>query len=253
MASAPNGNRFDLHIRRIPGGLFTDGRLPALAEGDAARRRTAARVVLPAQAGFPSPAHGRHRHRARADQEHPRIADGRSRLPAVAALLGHARVSGTSISTTRSRRWGERLPEFEYRPVLSRPGAGWEGRPGYVQDAVLAEIEDLSEYAIYLCGSPEMVAAAKARFIARRCQPQPHLCRQLPLPAQSLVRCRGWPSAGQAIDRAILLVWQGRISSARPPAASGQIAVVFCIRYAKWESEAEPWSCPRGGLGGRWR
>jgi CDP-4-dehydro-6-deoxyglucose reductase len=62
--------------------------------------------------------------------------------------------------------WGARLPEFEYRPVLSRPGAGWQGRQGYVQDAVLSDIEDLSEYAIYLCGSPEMVVAAKGRFIA---------------------------------------------------------------------------------------
>jgi CDP-4-dehydro-6-deoxyglucose reductase len=34
IASAPKGNRFDLHIRRIPGGAFTDGRLPALAEGE---------------------------------------------------------------------------------------------------------------------------------------------------------------------------------------------------------------------------
>src|SRR5690606_4525086 len=63
--------------------------------------------------------------------------------------------------------WGERLPEFEYRPVLSRPDAEWEGRRGYVHDAVVADIEDLSDYAIYLCGSPTMVASAKAAFIAR--------------------------------------------------------------------------------------
>src|SRR5690606_17911673 len=34
MASAPAGNRFDLHIRRIPGGAFTDARLPALRDGE---------------------------------------------------------------------------------------------------------------------------------------------------------------------------------------------------------------------------
>ena len=61
--------------------------------------------------------------------------------------------------------WSERLPEFEYRPVLSRGGLDWDGRRGHVQDAVLSDIEDLSEYAIYLCGSPEMVASAKASFI----------------------------------------------------------------------------------------
>jgi CDP-4-dehydro-6-deoxyglucose reductase len=63
------------------------------------------------------------------------------------------------------RSWGERLCEFKYRPVLSRADASWSGRRGYVQDAVAAEIEDISEPAIYLCGSPVMVADAKRRFI----------------------------------------------------------------------------------------
>ena len=61
----------------------------------------------------------------------------------------------------------EKLPEFEYRPVLSRADAAWQGRRGYVQDAVVADIEDLSDYAIYLCGSPTMVSAAKALFVER--------------------------------------------------------------------------------------
>ena len=107
MASAPNGNRFDLHIRRIPGGLFTDSRLPGLDGRGGARRRAAARLVLPPQGGFPAAADGRHRHRARADQEHPRIADGRSRLPALAPLLGHARAGG-ALSPRRHRRRGAR-------------------------------------------------------------------------------------------------------------------------------------------------
>lgn len=164
MASAPNGNRFDLHIRRIPGGLFTDSRLPGLAEGEGLD------VELPLGSFF------------------LRKADFRPLLM-VATGTGLAPIKSILESLmddpdcppsllywgTRGPEglylhddiagWGARLPEFEYRPVLSRPGAGWEGRQGYVQDAVLSDIEDLSEYAIYLCGSPEMVAAAKGRFI----------------------------------------------------------------------------------------
>jgi len=63
--------------------------------------------------------------------------------------------------------WAERLYEFNYVPVLSRADATWIGRRGYVQDAVLADLGELSEYAIYLCGSPEMIASAKQAFLAR--------------------------------------------------------------------------------------
>ena len=64
------------------------------------------------------------------------------------------------------RSWGDGLYDFRYEPVLSRPNAGWQGRRGYVQDAIVADFDDLSEYAIYLCGSPPMIADCKRRFLA---------------------------------------------------------------------------------------
>jgi NAD(P)H-flavin reductase len=63
--------------------------------------------------------------------------------------------------------WGERLCDFNYVPVLSRADGAWAGRRGYVQDAVTADLGDLAEYAIYLCGSPEMIASAKQAFFGR--------------------------------------------------------------------------------------
>jgi CDP-4-dehydro-6-deoxyglucose reductase len=65
------------------------------------------------------------------------------------------------------RGWADRLYEFRYEPVLSRPGPGWEGRTGHVQDAVLDDIHDLSDHSIYLCGSPNMIRDAKRAFLAR--------------------------------------------------------------------------------------
>ena len=53
-------------------------------------------------------------------------------------------------------------------PVLSRADAAWTGRRGHVQDAVCADHPDLSEHAIYLCGSPLMIADASRSFSARR-------------------------------------------------------------------------------------
>ena len=164
MASAPNGNRFDLHIRRIPGGAFTDGRLPGLREGEGLE------VELPLGSFF-----------LRQQDFRPllMVATGTGLAPIKSILESlmddpdcppsvlywgsrepHGLYLHDDIAT-----WRARLPDFEYRPVLSRPGSGWEGRQGYVQDAVIAEIEDLSEYAIYLCGSPTMVASAKSAFI----------------------------------------------------------------------------------------
>jgi CDP-4-dehydro-6-deoxyglucose reductase len=166
MASAPAGSRFDLHIRRIPGGAFTDGRLPTLREG------AELDVELPHGAFF-----------LRKQDFRPllMVATGTGLAPIKSILeslmddpdcppsflyWGGREPAGLYLHEEIAG-WGGRLPEFEYRPVLSRPGAGWEGRQGYVQDAVVADIEDLSEYAIYLCGSPTMVASAKSAFIER--------------------------------------------------------------------------------------
>ncbi|MBA4261494.1 MAG: CDP-6-deoxy-delta-3,4-glucoseen reductase, partial [Comamonadaceae bacterium] len=49
---------------------------------------------------------------------------------------------------------------------LSRAADDWKGRRGHVQDAVLADHPELSEHAIYLCGSPNMIHDAKTAFAA---------------------------------------------------------------------------------------
>lgn len=165
MASAPSGNRLDLHIRRIPGGVFTDGRLPLLKEGERLD------VELPLGSFF-----------LRKQDFRPllMVATGTGLAPIksiLESLMEEPDECPPALLYWGSRtpdglylhddivRWRDKLPEFEYRPVLSRGGPDWDGRRGYVQDAVLGEVEDLSEYAIYLCGSPEMVSAAKAAFI----------------------------------------------------------------------------------------
>ena len=51
--------------------------------------------------------------------------------------------------------------------MLSRAPAGWRGRRGYVQQAACEDFEDLSGHAVYLCGSPAMIASARRAFVAR--------------------------------------------------------------------------------------
>jgi CDP-4-dehydro-6-deoxyglucose reductase, E3 len=54
----------------------------------------------------------------------------------------------------------------QFVPVLSRPGQGWAGVSGYVQNALLATQPDLSCTAVYACGSDAMIRSAKASLLA---------------------------------------------------------------------------------------
>jgi CDP-4-dehydro-6-deoxyglucose reductase, E3 len=53
-----------------------------------------------------------------------------------------------------------------YVPVLSEPAPEdeWTGRTGFVHQAVMADIPDLSGYQVYACGAPLMVEAAHRDF-----------------------------------------------------------------------------------------
>jgi len=166
MASAPRGNRVDFHVRRLDGGRFTDAALRQLKSGDALE------VELPLGSFL-----------FRAEDYRPLImvATGTGLAPIKAmlealmddpdcppvSLYWGARTQADLYLHDEIAAWGERLYEFAYVPVLSRAHAAWSGRRGYVQSVVPADIADLSEHAIYLCGSPEMIVAAKQAFIAR--------------------------------------------------------------------------------------
>jgi CDP-4-dehydro-6-deoxyglucose reductase len=69
--------------------------------------------------------------------------------------------------------WGGRKPEdfyidltathgkHRYIPVISRLNDGWTGAKGYVQDILLSAAPDLSNAAVYACGSDNMIRDAK--------------------------------------------------------------------------------------------
>jgi len=65
--------------------------------------------------------------------------------------------------------WAAAQPNFRYVPVLSEPKAedAWTGRTGFVHQAVIEDLPDLSGHQVYACGAPAMIEAAKRDFIAR--------------------------------------------------------------------------------------
>ena len=61
------------------------------------------------------------------------------------------------------------MPQLRYVPVLSEatPDDAWSGRTGFVHQAVMADLPDLSGHEVYACGAPVMVDAAQRDFVAR--------------------------------------------------------------------------------------
>ena len=56
--------------------------------------------------------------------------------------------------------------EHRFVPVLSRANAGWAGARGHVQQAVLAASPDLSNAAVYACGSYAMIQSSRTELVA---------------------------------------------------------------------------------------
>ena len=67
---------------------------------------------------------------------------------------------------------GQLVARHRFIPVLSRANADWTGHRGYVQDALLALNFDLSQAAVYACGSPAMINSSKAKLMEEGLPPQ---------------------------------------------------------------------------------
>jgi CDP-4-dehydro-6-deoxyglucose reductase len=172
MANAPHllgtPAAIELHIRHLPGGLFTDQVFSTLKEKDIVR------MEGPYGSFFLREASGK---------PIVLLASGTGLAP-IKALIERLEAMGAERSAAlywgcRSKAdlylsdWVEaaaaRLPWLRYVPVLSEPKAtdGWSGRTGLVHQAVMADLPDLSGHQVYACGVPIMVDSARRDFIAR--------------------------------------------------------------------------------------
>jgi len=161
-AHAPDG-RLELHVRDVPGGHFTGQRLPALRVGDELQ------LELPL---------GLFHWHARDWRPALMVATGTGIAPIKAileSLLDDEDCPPVSLYWGMNRpqdlylaedfaSWADRLCEFRFVPVLSHADRDWQGSRGFVQQQVCRDVPDLSGHAIYLCGSPVMVAQARLLF-----------------------------------------------------------------------------------------
>ncbi len=171
IANPPHDDRqLEFHIRRIKGGRFTESEMANLKEKDIVR------IEGPFGSFF-----------LREDSERPIImlATGTGFGP-IQSMVEHAIAEGIRRpiyiywgARTRDglyrhdlgRKWDDEHDNIHYRPVLSRPGDDWDGRTGHVQQAVMADFEDLSGFEVYACGHPEMVMDAKRLCTERGLDP----------------------------------------------------------------------------------
>ncbi len=172
LANAPHDDaRLQLHIRRVPGGRFTEHVFTAMKERDLLR------INGP---------HGSFFLREEpANSARPilLVAGGTGFAP-VKAIVEHALAEETQRPMTiywgGHRRedlylnalgegWAREHAHIRYIPVLSEPenGDGWTGRTGLVHLAAMQDFPDLSAHQAYVCGAPAMVAAARRDFVGQ--------------------------------------------------------------------------------------
>lgn len=168
-ANAPHDNEFiDLHIRRIPGGRYTDGHVfTAMKEGDELR--------------FEGPLGSFVLH----ESDRPIIfVAGATGFAPVKSMIEDAfhhgvtrrmllywgvRRPGDLYLSELAERWQREHDHFAFVPVLSdaRPEDHWQGRTGVVHEAILQDFPDLTGYELYVCGSVRMVEAAYPALLAQ--------------------------------------------------------------------------------------
>ncbi|MCI1003401.1 anthranilate 1,2-dioxygenase ferredoxin subunit AndAb [Herbaspirillum sp. C7C8] len=156
----------ELHVRHLPGGLFTDRLFngmqpgqPFSLEGPAGsffmRQGREPVILLASGTGF-APV------KALVEEA---IATGSTR--AMRLYWGGRRAADLYLDAL-CRDWAASLPWFDYVPVLSEPDAtsGWIGRTGFVHQAVMQDVPAMQACQVYACGAPVVVESARRDFTA---------------------------------------------------------------------------------------
>ena len=176
LANAPHDDAFlEIHVRRIPGGNFTEHVFTQMKEKDILR------IEGPLGSFF-----------LRENSNKPIILlAGGTGIAPIKGLVEHALHIGIQRPMqlyygAKDRaglylgglveQWAAAHPHITYIPVLSEPAAtdAWTGRTGLVHEAVLADHcdnGDLSAWQVYACGAPVMCEVAKRDFTARGLPP----------------------------------------------------------------------------------
>jgi len=167
IANAPYDDELlELHIRKIEGGHFTTHVFDEMEE------KALIRIEGPLGTFF-----------LREESDRPLIfiAGGTGFAP-IKGILEHAFEEGISrpmylywgardceslYLNELAESWAKKFDNFQYIPVLSsaKESDNWQGRVGFVHEAVAKDFSDLSSYQLYASGPPEMIDAGRDAFL----------------------------------------------------------------------------------------
>ena len=173
MANSPDqAAALELHVRHMPGGLFTDHVFGAGATQ--MKEREIMRLEGPFGSFF-----------LREETQKPIVflasGTGFAPIKAIIESMIERGVERKAVLYWGGRRpqdlymdelargWMSALKEFEYIPVVSDalPEDQWVGRTGFVHQAVMQDLPDLSGHEVYACGAPVVVESARVDFHAK--------------------------------------------------------------------------------------
>lgn len=159
LAAPPAGNRIELCLNRVEGGLFSP-HLFTLAPGDAVELtgpvgyfvpRAAVRTTVLVATGTG-------------------IAPFRAMLPSLlegsdshtVTLLFGTRREQSILYREEWENWERRHGRFRFWPTLSRAGEAWTGRRGYVQASLAEALGGSLDADVFVCGLKAMVDEVRA-------------------------------------------------------------------------------------------
>jgi CDP-4-dehydro-6-deoxyglucose reductase, E3 len=177
MANAPHTQSaqpsLELHVRHMPGGKFTDHVFGPMKEKDILR------IEGP---------YGSFYLREESAKPMVLLASGTGFAP-IKAIIEHMQFKATTREATLY--WGGRrpadlyqsawiearlaeMPNLRYVPVVSNalPDDAWTGRTGFVHEAVLQDLPDLSGHEVYACGAPVVIESARRDYTTRAGLPE---------------------------------------------------------------------------------
>lgn len=177
LANAPHDDEYlQLHARNYPGGMFAEHVFTKMKVKDMLR--------------FEGPLGSFFLRETAEDDDAPIIfvASGTGFAP-IKSILEHTFHQDNDRKRKRNMTlyWGVRTPaefylldliedwqkqhdHFKFIPVVSdaAPEDNWQGRAGFVHQAVMEDFDNLTKHQVYACGAPVMVKAAFADLTSQR-------------------------------------------------------------------------------------
>lgn len=168
IANPPRLNdMLELHVRHMPGGMFSDKVLKKLQPGDTLdielpfglftwdEDHARPAILLATGTGF-----------APLKSMVQELIDRKLSRPVHLFWGGEREADLYEMRLVKS--WAEKHDWFDFTPVLANPKGDWQGDRGFVQQAVMDRYSDLARHSVYACGNPIMIEQARAQLIEHR-------------------------------------------------------------------------------------